>query len=313
MKTKSSEAAILARKIKPERMDKKDNLIMILMCLPVFIHLLIFNYMPMSGLVMAFQEFRADLGMFNGPWVGLDNFVFFFTSGDAMRVTFNTVFLNALFIIAGTFAAVFIALLLFEISRKWLIKIYQSFMILPSFLSWVVVGFMTYALFSSTMGLLSWDGGIRWYEDAAVWPTILTVAVVWKNVGLNCIIYYAGLMNVNQEYYEAAAMDGAGKIKQAWYISLPSLIPLISIMTILAIGGIMRADFGMFYNLTRDVSVLYPTTDVIDTFVFRMLRVVPLGEGMGAAVGFFQSVVGLILIIATNAVVNKFQPDNALF
>jgi len=313
MRMNAQTTPMTTRKIKPERISGKDNWIMILMCLPVFVSLLVFNYIPMLGVVMAFQEFRADLGIFNSSWVGFDNFVFFFTSGDAMRVTFNTVFLNALFIIAGTVAAVVIALLLFEVVKKWLIKVYQTFMILPSFLSWVVVGFMTYALFSSTMGLLTWDGGIRWYEDASVWPAILTIAVVWKNVGLNCIIYYAGLMNVNQEYYEAAAIDGAGKLKQAWYISLPSLVPLISIMTILAIGGIMRADFGMFYNLTRDVPVLYPTTDVIDTFVFRMLRVVPLGEGMGAAVGLYQSVVGFVLIVVTNMIVNKFQPDNALF
>jgi len=300
------------RKANMNRMDRKDNWIMMAMCFPVFAFLFMFNYMPMFGIVMSFQNVRVDGSIWQNAWEGLHNFEFFFQSIYARRITFNTLFLNALFIIVGTVAAVVIALLLFEVTKKWLIKIYQSFMILPSYLSWVVVGFMSYALFSSTMGLLTFEGGPVWYTDAALWPLILVIAVVWKNVGLNCIIYYAGLMNVSQDLYEAASIDGAGKIKQMWYISLPSLVPLISIMTILAIGGIMRADFGMFLNLTRDLGPLHRTTDVIDTHIVRSMFNQS-NAGVPAAIGLYQSFVGFILILITNTVVNKFQPDNALF
>ena len=296
----------------------KDNLIMYAMCLPVFIYILIFSYAPMLGLVIAFKDYRLDKGILGSNWVGFENFKFFFTSEDALRVTVNTIFLNFLFIFAGLVFAVLLALLLFEISKRWLIKTYQTVMILPSYLSWVVVGFMTYAFLNPTMGILnsalsSLGGeGISWYSESKYWPFILTFAVIWKNVGLNCVIYYAGLMGINQEYFEAAAIDGAGKMRQMWYISIPSLTPLITIMTILAIGGIFRSDFGMFFNLTRDVGALYPTTDVIDTYVYRALR--SLGnDSMATAVGLYQSIVGFVLIILTNAIVNKIEPDNALF
>ena len=288
------------------------------MCFPVFIYILIFSYAPMLGLIIAFKDYRLDKGIFGSDWVGFKNFEFFFTSEDAVRVTLNTIFLNFLFIFMGLIFAVLLALLLFEVSKRWLIKTYQTVMILPSYLSWVVVGFMTYAFLNPTIGILNSNitamGGetINWYSESKFWPFILTFAVIWKNVGLNCVIYYAGLMGINQEYYEAAAIDGAGKLRQMWYISIPSLTPLITIMTILAIGGIFRSDFGMFFNLTRDVGALYPTTDVIDTYVYRALK--SLGnDSMATAVGLYQSVVGFILIIVTNAIVNKIEPDNALF
>ncbi|MDR0405183.1 MAG: ABC transporter permease subunit [Clostridiales bacterium] len=298
--------------------DFKDNLIMCAMCLPVFAYILIFCYAPMFGLVIAFKDYRVDLGILGSKWVGLENFKFFFTSIDAFRVTANTIYLNFLFIAAGTAAAVVLALLLFEVSKKWLIKAYQTFIILPSYLSWVVVGFMTYAFFNPSIGLMNkliggvGGAGVDWYAEASVWPAILTIAVVWKNIGLNCVIYYAGLTGINHEYYEAAAIDGAGRLKQMWYISIPSITPLISIMTILAIGGVFRSDFGMFFNLTRDIGTLYPTTDVIDTYIYRALRVLG-NEGMSAAVGLYQSVVGFILIMVTNTVANRFESENALF
>jgi putative aldouronate transport system permease protein len=298
--------------------DLKDNLIMGAMCLPVFIYILIFSYLPMLGLVIAFKDYRVDRGILGSEWIGFKNFEFFFTSIDAWRVTFNTIYLNFLFIVMGVIAAVLLALLLFEVSKRWLIKTYQTVLILPSYLSWVVVGFMTYAFFNPTIGIFNKIAGVfsgtpvEWYSEANAWPAILTVAVIWKNVGLNCVVYYAGLMGINQEYYEAASIDGAGKLKQMWYISIPSIIPLISIMTILAIGGIFRSDFGMFFNLTRDIGTLYPTTDVIDTYIYRALRVLN-NEGMSTAVGLYQSVVGFIMIIITNAIVNKYEPDNALF
>lgn len=296
----------------------KDNTVMFLMCLPVILYIFIFNYIPMGGIVIAFKDYQYNLGIFDSPWVGFDNFKFFFSSQDALRVTCNTVFLNTLFIVFGRICAIIFALLLFEITKKWAIKLYQTVFMLPYFISWVVVGFMAYALFNPQLGMfnqilttLGFDP-IQWYSEPGVWPGILTFASVWKGVGVGCIMFYANLMSIDKSLYEAAELDGANRLQQTWHISLPFLLPTIIVLTILSIGELFRGDFGLFFNLTRDVGALYKTTDVIDTYVFRALRVV--GDvGMSSAVGVYQSIVGFILICAANAIVRKVQKDCALF
>ena len=296
----------------------KDNTLMFAMCLPVILYLLIFNYLPMGGIVIAFKNYQYDLGIFNSPWVGFDNFKFFFSSQDALRVTVNTVFLNTLFIVFGRICAIIFALLLFEITRKWAIKLYQTIFMLPYFISWVVVGFMTYSLFNPQLGLLNQLltafglSPVQWYSEAGAWPAILTIASVWKGVGVGCIMFYANLMSIDKGLYEAAELDGANRLQQTWHISIPFLLPTVIILTILSIGELFRGDFGLFFNLTRDVGALYKTTDVIDTYVFRALRVV--GDvGMSSAVGLYQSLVGFILICSANAIVRRVQSDCALF
>lgn len=316
-----SRLALFRKKIKKRtglEKNRKDNLILILMSLPVFIYLLIFDYLPMLGVVLAFKDYRYDRGIFGSEWIGFKNFEFFFTSQDAWRITRNTVGLNIIFIVASLVTAVALALFLFEITKRIYIKIYQTIMILPSYLSWVIVGYMTYAFLNPSIGIFNVAmqklniETIEWYSNPNLWPFILTFANVWKGMGLSCVIYYAGLMGINDEYYEAACIDGAKKWQQIIYISIPFLVPLMTIMTILAIGKIFRADFGMFFNLTRDIGALYETTDVIDTYVYRALR--SLGDiGMSSAVGLYQSVVGFVLIIITNMVVKRIEEDNALF
>lgn len=296
----------------------KANIEYLIMESPSIILMLIFVYLPMIGVILAFKDFKYDLGMIKSPWAGLDNFKFFFTSQDAWMVTRNTIFLNLLFIFTGLIFSVAFALMMYEIKRKYLVSTYQNVMILPSFLSWVVVGYMTYALLNPELGFINrtlQSLGIQtvsWYSEPAYWPLILITVSIWKGAGLSSIIYYSILLNINSEYYEAAKVDGATKWQMARYISIPFLIPAMTILTILAIGGIIRSDFGMFYNLTRNVASLYSTTYVIDTYVYNALRIQ--GDiGMSSAVGLYQSFVGFILIILTNMIVRKIDKENSIF
>jgi len=267
--------------------------------------------------VLAFKDYRYNLGIFGSPWAGLKNFQFFFTSQDFIKLMRNTLGYGLAFMITSLLSAVTVALLLFEVKLRAAVKFYQTVMILPRFLSWVVVGFITFLVFSHSNGIAnsiltaSGKPGIDWYTKPMYWPPILIVVNIWKGVGTGAILYYAALMGINKELYEAAEIDGAGRLKQTWYISLPSLVPLMVVLTILAIQQIVRGDFGLFYQIPRNVGALYPTTDVIDTYVFRGLRSGDMA--MTAAVGLFQSVAAFILIVGTNLVVRRISPEHSLF
>lgn len=266
---------------------------------------------------MAFKDFKYNLGILGSPWVGWDNFEFFFTSNDAWRILRNTVGYSLLFIIVGNVVALTMALLLFELKNKFVLKIHQTAMLLPNFLSWVLVGFITYIFLNPTAGtlnqLLEFIGfePQNWYQEPGFWPYILPITSLWKGIGLQLLIYFAALLAVDPELYEAARIDGASKFRQAWHISIPALLPVITILAILAIGDTFRGDFGLFYQIPRDVGLLYPTTDIIDTYIFRGLKTGDLS--ITAAVGLFQSAVGLALILIVNWIVRKISPDKALF
>jgi putative aldouronate transport system permease protein len=296
----------------------KDNAQLITLAMPTVILLSIFAYWPMFGVVLAFKDYKVPKGIWGSPWVGFKNFEFFLKSQDAFRVTRNTIVLNLLFIVVGIVCGVIFALIMFEVKKARHVKIYQTSSIIPSFISWVAVGYIVYALLDPTKGLvnqmLEFFGreGIAWYSEPKYWPFILVLTKTWQGVGLGSIIYYAALMGVDNELYEAADIDGAGKLQKTWYVSLPQIVPIIIIMGILDIGKIFRADFGLFYNVTRDVGALYPTTDVIDTYVFRALM--QQGNlGMSAAVGLFQSVICFVTLMLTNGIIKKKSPENALF
>ncbi len=211
-----------------------------------------------------------------------------------------------------------IAILLYEVHSRKALKFYQTSMILPHFLSWVIVGYITYILLEPSMGILNkiirfFGGeGLQWYSEPKYWIFILPIVNVWKTVGLKTIMYYAALMGIDEQLFEAAQIDGAGRFKQILYITIPSLVPLMVTLTILDVGHIIKGDFGLFYTIPRDVGLLYPTTDIIDTYVYRGLRT---GSDIGitTAVGLFQSAVGLVMVIATNLVVKKISPENSLF
>ncbi len=290
---------------------------LLFLALPAIIFYLVFMYTPMFGIIIAFKDYKAPKGIFGSAWNGLKNFEFFFTSQDAWRISRNTVGYALIFIVVNLTLAIVVALLLNEVRHIRALKFYQTAMLLPRFLSWVIVGFITYTLLSPTMGILNsviefFGGtGIDWYAKVQYWPFILTITNAWKVLGLNCIMYYAALLGIDKSLYEAASIDGATRLQQVRYISLPSLKPLAIVLTLLALANIFRGDFGLFYIIPRDIGLLYPATDVIDTYIYRGLRTGNLG--ITAAVGLFQSLVGFVMIMTMNGIVRKIEPDSALF
>lgn len=309
--------------MKNKRITKRilrENIQLAIMIVPTILLIGAFSYLPMFGVVLAFKEYKVTKGIWGSDWADplYKHFRFFLESSDAWRVTRNTLLLNFIFIFVGLIASIVFALILYEVKKTIHVKVYQTFAILPSFLSWVAVSYIVYALLAPETGQLNliirFLGGkeISWYQEPKWWPLILTIVKVWHGVGLNCIVYYASLMGIDSELFEAAEMDGATRLQKIRYISIPHLTSIATIMTIMNIGGIFRADFGLFYNVTRNIGALYPTTDVMDTYVFRALM--DTGNiGMSSAASLIQSLVCCITLIATNAVVKKIEPENALF
>lgn len=296
------------------------NRTLLLMFLPVAVLLFLFNYLPLAGLVIAFKDFDFTKGIFGSNWMDplFNNFDYLFSSDTAFRAVRNTILLNALFITVGLIFEVGFALLLNEIRNKYFKRVSQSLTFLPFFISWIVVGVFAYNLldfesgavnhFLTTIGLQPID----FYSEAGLWPIILTIAVRWKATGYGTIIYLAALTSIDNSYYEAASIDGATRWQQIRYISIPMLRPTIIILTLLAVGRIMNADFGMFYAMVGDASLLFPTTDVIDTFVYRSLR--KSGDiGMASAAGFLQSMIAFVLVIVSNYAARKIDKDSAIF
>lgn len=298
--------------------DFKKNAELLLLCLPAIVKILVFSYLPMIGILIAFQDYRAADGLFYSQWVGFENFEFFFKSVDAWRVTRNTIGLNFIFIVTGIVVSVGVAILLYEISGKIMRRYYQSILFFPYFISWILASQMLLTLIGARSGLLNimihnlgWDK-IDFYTNPVYWPFILTLVNLWKSTGYYALIYYAVLTGIDREFFEAAKIDGASRLQTIRHITLPFLKPMIIIMAILSIGGIMRADFGLFFFVPLDQGMLYPATDVIDTYIFRALR--EMGDfGMSTAVGLFQSMVGLILVIVTNWAAKKHDSSQGLF
>jgi len=303
--------------------DLNRNKAMLLMVLPATVWFICFAYLPMVGMIIAFKEYRYTRDGFlasivNSEWLGFENFKFLFNTPDAWIITRNTVLYNAVFIVLGLVMSVAIAILLSELVNKRLAKMFQTGMFLPHFLSWVIVGYFLFSFLSYDKGVvnqvLSWFGAdpIQWYNDKTYWPVIIVLVFLWKSVGYNSVIYLAGIMGIDRSLYEAAMIDGANKWQQMRKITIPMLMPLIIILTLLAIGKVFYADFGLFFQVPRDSGPLYSVTNVIDTYVYRGLKVT--GEiGMSAAAGLYQSVVGFILVITSNWIVRRIDKDKALF
>ena len=295
----------------------KKNLPLLILTLPSVLYLFVFCYIPLYGLVLPFKNYDYSLGFLKSPWAGFDNFKFLLNNESVALATRNTILYNIAFIILGLIMSVAIALMLYEM-RAVFVKCYQTILFLPYFISWVVAAYAAKVFLDIDYGLINkillsmGKEAVAWYNKPECWPVILIIAEIWKGMGYNAIIYYASLMGTDKSLFEAAKIDGAGKLKQIWYISLPSIKPMIIIMTILKIGKIFYGDFGLFYNFTLNSSLLYSTTDIIDTYVYRSL--ITLGDvGMSSAAGFYQAVLGFILVITTNFIVNKIDSDNALF
>ncbi|WP_106769343.1 ABC transporter permease [Paenibacillus faecalis] len=299
------------------------NRFLLFMVLPGTIWFLIFAYLPMFGTVLAFKDFRISpdgffASVFNSEWVGFENFEYLFSTNDAYIITRNTILYNLAFIFLGLIVAVGFAIMLSELVNKRTAKVYQTGMFLPHFLSWVIISYFAFTFLSVDKGtlnqIIAFFGGdpISWYSEPKYWPYIIVFVGIWKGVGYNSVIYLAAITGIDKTYYEAAIIDGASKWKQIRYITIPLLKPIMIILTILAIGGIFRSDFGLFYQLPKDAGALYSVTNVIDTFVYRGLM--NMGDiGMSTAAGLYQSVVGLILILVANYIVRKIEKDHAIF
>lgn len=307
-------------KIKGFSAELIKNKVLFFMLIPGTIFLLINNYAPMFGLVIAFQEVDYRKGVFRGDWVGFDNFKFFLDTAYAFIITRNTLLYNLAFIFLGLIVAVFFAIALNELKSKSLGKFYQSTMFLPYFMSWIVVSYIAFAFLGNEYGfinstILKFFGidPITWYAEPKYWPFIIVFLHIWKTAGYSSIVYLAAIANFDTEYYEAASIDGASRWHQITKITIPLLQPIIIIMTLLAIGRIFNSDFGLFYTVTRDSGVLYPITNTIDTYIYRAMSNGVGDISMAAAAGAYQSIVGFVCVMLSNLVVKKIDPDRALF
>ena len=282
------------------------------------VYTFIFCYCTLYGLLIAFKDYKYSLGIWGSKWVGFDNFKFFVLSNDCLRLVKNTLSLNAMFIVTAMACQIALAIVFYELSSRKALKIYQTILITPNFISWVVIGYVVYAFLQPQYGLVNnllekiGIPGIQFYNEPKVWPGILNFAQVWKGVGMGCIIYYATLMGIDKTLFEAAQIDGATKWQEIRYVMLPMLSRVIVLGLISAIGGIFNSDFGLFYQLTRDSGSLYSTTDVIDTYLYRTMRVI--GDmKLSSAIGLLKAVVGFVLVFITNGIIKKIDDELSLF
>lgn len=297
----------------------KSYLPFYLMMLPGIIYLFINNYMPMSGLVLAFKKYNVRDGIFGSPWVGLENFKYLFETKDAWIITRNTILYNLTFIVLSTVCAIAVAVFLNDVISKRCKKLYQTAILLPYMISMVVVAYLVNAFLASDTGFINnyileplGIKPISFYSETIYWPFILVFVNLWKGVGYSCILYLANLGGIDPGYYEAAALDGASRWQRFTKITLPCLKPTIITLTILSIGKMFYSDFGLFYQVPMQSGALFDVTQTIDTYVFYGLM--KNGNiGMSAAAGFYQSIVGFILVLGTNAIVRKLSKENAMF
>ena len=290
------------------------------MAIPMVVFFLLFSYLPLPGLYYAFVDYDFMQGL-KSPFCGFKNFEFLFSGGmDSIiwKLTRNTILYNLVFIIVGNIAQITVAVLLKEIHRKYFVKVSQTLMFMPYFVSMVTVGVVVYNIFNykygiannllTSLGLEKFD----FYQTPEVWPFIIVAVQVWKGLGYGSVVYMATILGIDESIYEAAYVDGASNWKRIRYITLPLLKPTAIMLIMLALGGIIRGSFDLFYQLIRNNGLLLETTDIIDTYVYRSLAV-DFNMGRGAAAGLYQSVFGFILVMTVNKIVKKISPENALF
>lgn len=308
-----------------KRKNRKKTLMLLTMVAPTALWLILLRYIPMAGIVIAFKKYKVYTpkpslvnNIINSKWVGLGNFKFLFTSSDTLLVLRNTVGYNLLWIALGVIISISFAIMINEITSKFVAKTYQTMMFFPFFLSWVVVSYFVMALLDPTSGLIVKAQLARgltpteWYHDYKPWPVILTICNLWKNMGYQTILYLAAITGIDKSQYEAAAIDGASKWQQIWYVTIPNLRNMVIILLIMDIGKIFNSDFGLFYSVPQNSGTIFRTTQVLDTYVYRALMNSQ-NIGMSTAASLFQNAVGFVLIIITNTMIRKIDPDSALF
>ncbi len=304
---------------------RKKTLLLLTMVLPGAIWLILLRYLPMFGIVLAFKDYKIYTkapslwnNIMHSKWTGLKNFRFMFATTDSWQMIRNTLGYNALWIVLGTIISVTFAIMLSEITKKTLAKTYQTLMFFPYFLSWVVASYFVMAFLDPTRGLLvhvQQSLGMEvtnWYNDNKPWPIILTISFLWKSVGYSTVLYLAAITGIDTSQYEAAAIDGASKWQQVRFVTIPHLRTMIIILFIMSVGRIFNSDFGLFWNVPMQSGPLFPTTQVIDTYVYRALMATN-NIGMSTAASLLQNVVGFICIMAANTIVRKVDEESSLF
>ena len=291
---------------------------MLLLCVPAIIGYIMFYYIPMAvSVVIPFKDYKFAKGILGSAWVGLKNFKWILTSTSLSRALKNTFLYGGWFMILSPITEVTLALLLYEVRSRKALKAYQTVFTFPNFMSMVVVGYITYAILSPRNGFLNLileafgKNPIDVYTNIKAWPIILSIVHVWKGIGMGSLMHYASLMGIDAELYEAAELDGATRFQKMWHISIPHLVPLVCIFTILNAGTLINGSFDLFYVIPRNTTVLYETTDILNTYVYRALA-----EGsysMGATVGLVQGIVGMIRVVTANLIVKKISPENSMF
>ena len=305
--------------IKKKKIRWKQYLPIYLMALPGIIYMICNNYLPMFGIVIAFKKLNFAKGILASPWCGLKNFEFLFKSSTAFTMIRNTICYNVLWLILGHVLAIASAILLNEITNRFRARFYQSVILLPYLMSWVVVSYLVFAVLSADTGMFNNSiliplgiAPVNWYSESKYWPFILTFVNHWKNNGYTMIVYFASIVGISQDYYEAAMLDGATKWQQIKHITIPQLVPTIITLMILSVGRIFASDFGLFYQIPRNTGALYNATQTIDVYVYNALM--PRSDyGMASAASVFQSIVGFLMVMVTNAIVRKVSRENAMF
>jgi len=287
-----------------------------ILLIPGMLYLLVNNYIPMVGIISAFKRINVNDGIFFSPWNGLENFRYLFLSGAAGDIFRNTLLYNTAFIVVTTVVAIALAVLINDVASTKLKKLYQSAILLPFTLSMVVVSYVVFGFLSHENGLLNntllESDPIQWYSEGQYWPAILIIVNLWKTVGYSTLLFLAALVGVDRSLYEASSLDGANRWQQVLTIDLPNLFPTIVTLTLLAVGRIFYSDFGLFYQVPRNSGAIFDVTTTIDTYVYRAL-ISAGGIGQSAAAGFFQAVIGFVLVLSVNAAVRKYQRSSALF
>ncbi len=298
--------------------ELRKNRTLFLMALPAICLIVLIAYIPMAGIILAFKEYRFNLGVFGSPWNGLDNFKYFFTSGTGLLVTRNTILYNLMNLITSQLFAIMIAIFINEMRGRYFKKVSQSIIFLPFFISWTIVGVFVYNIFNYETGTLNTIlkalnmDPVNLYSMPYVWVIIICFFNSWKWVGYTSVIYIASIVSIDNECFEAAEIDGANIFQKIFYITIPSIMPTIFIMFLLNLGRILRGDFQMFYQIIGNNGQLFDATDVIDTFVFRSL--ITSGDiAMPAAATFYQSVLCFVTIMVVNGIIKRTRPENALF
>lgn len=320
-KKRTTESSLALRKKNQKKKVRtlRDNFVFVLFTIPALTYLFIFNYLPLAGSVLAFKDYRYDMGILGSAWAGMKNFEFLLSSNDLWRITSNSIGFGLSFIFVNTVLALILALLMYELTNRSLLKFVQTSIILPNFLSWIMISFVVYIFLNAQSGVVNTfiEGQGKetfdWYTKADAWRFVIPFVNAWKNIGWISLVYYSSLMGISSDLYEAAALDGANRFQQAIHISIPALAPVITTMSLIAVGtSLIRQDLGLFYHVTRNSGLLYRTTDVIDTYVYR--ATIQYGDiGMSAATGLFQTVIGMFLMLLANWIIKKLSPENAIF